>query len=98
MKENKYVVLLNAVVPTRRLCFYSKSKKRNTWGFTQETDYLSLEGEGGTKYRVRGKVNKDNLICTPSSVLWTSSPSRGKETAHGFTLIELLVVVLIISI
>ncbi len=59
--------------------------------------HLSLEGEGGTKYRVRGKDNKANLICTPSSVLRTSSPSRGKWTL-GFTLIELLVVVLIIGI
>ena len=34
MKENKSVVLLNAVVPTRRVCFDSKSKERNIWGFT----------------------------------------------------------------
>ena len=67
-------------------------------GFTQVTDYLSLEGEGGTKYRERGKVNKANLICTPSSALRASSLSRGKETTHAFTLIELLVVVLIIGI
>ncbi len=60
-------------------------------------EHLSLEGEGGTQCRVRGKVNKTGLICTPSSVLRTSSPSRGKWTA-GFTLIELLVVVLIIGI
>ncbi len=74
-------------------------KNQNTRrGFAQATDYLSLEGEGGTQYRVRGKVNKANLICTPSSALGASSPSRGKETAHGFTLIELLVVVLIIGI
>ena len=59
--------------------------------------HLSLEGEGGTKYRVRGKGNKVNLIYTPSSARWASSPSRGKGT-HAFTLIELLVVVLIIGI
>ncbi len=58
---------------------------------------LSLEGEGGTQYRVRGKVNKANPICTPSFGLRPPSPSRGKLT-RGFTLIELLVVVLIIGI
>ena len=47
--------------------------------------------------QVRGKENKANLICTPSSAPRASSPSRGKET-RGFTLIELLVVVLIIGI
>ena len=57
--------------------------------------HLSLEGEGGTKCRVRGKVKQGNLISTPSSALRASSPSRGKG---GFTLIELLVVVLIIGI
>ncbi len=60
--------------------------------------HLALEGAGGTQCRVRGKVHKDNLICTPSSVLRTSSPSRGKQTPNAFTLIELLVVVLIIGI
>ena len=35
MKENKSVVLLNAVVSNCRLCFASKSEKRNTWGFTR---------------------------------------------------------------
>ena len=59
--------------------------------------HLALEGEGGTKCRVREKDNKANLRTTPSSVLWTSSPSRGKGL-YGFTLIELLVVVLIIGI
>ncbi len=59
--------------------------------------HLTLEGEGGTQGRVRGKVHKANLIPTPSSALRASSPSRGKET-RGFTLIELLVVVLIIGI
>ena len=34
MKENKSVVLLNAVVSTRRLFFPSKSKECNLWGFT----------------------------------------------------------------
>ncbi len=60
--------------------------------------HRALEGEGGMKYRVSGKVNKASLICAPSSARWASSPSRGKETAHAFTLIELLVVVLIIGI
>ncbi len=59
--------------------------------------HLSLEGEGGTQCRVRGKVKQGNLISTPSSALRASSPSRGKWTG-AFTLIELLVVVLIIGI
>ncbi len=57
--------------------------------------HLSLEGEGGTQCRVRGKVKQGNFISTPSSALRASSHSRGKG---GFTLIELLVVVLIIGI
>ena len=55
---------------------------------------LSLRERMGVA-QVRGKVNKATLICTPSSALWASSPSRGKG---AFTLIELLVVVLIIGI
>ncbi len=72
--------------------------KHTRRGFTQITDYLSLEGESGTQYRVRGKDNKANLIGAHSSALGASSPSRGKQTLHGFTLMELLVVVLIIGI
>ncbi len=70
----------------------NKNVKRNT------SHLLSLEGEGGTQYQVRGKVNKANLIYTPSSTLRAFSPSRGKQTPNGFTLIELLVVILIIGI
>ena len=58
---------------------------------------LALEGEDGTQCQVRGKASNANLMDSPSSVLRTSSPSRGKRT-RGFTLIELLVVVLIIGI
>ena len=64
-------------------------------GFTQLCP-LSLRERMGVA-QVRGKVNKANLICTPSSALRASSPSRGKRTS-AFTLIELLVVVLIIGI
>ena len=78
--------------------------KKNNVVVTQEFKHLSLEGEGGTQCRVRGKVKQGNLISIPSSApalhpagqaLRASSLSRGKE---AFTLIELLVVVLIIGI
>ncbi len=72
-------------------------KKENAVVKQRFIKHFSLEGEGGTQCRVRGKIKQGNLISTPSSVLRTSSPSRGKGT-KGFTLIELLVVVLIIGI
>ena len=74
------------------------NKEHTRRGFTQENVYLPLEGEGGTTCPVRGKNNQKTFLNTPSSVLRTSSPSRGKQPQDGFTLIELLVVVLIIGI
>ena len=68
---------------------------KNNKVVVMEENICCSEREGGAKCRVRGKANQANLISTPSSVLRTSSPSRGK---WGFTLIELLVVVLIIGI
>ncbi len=55
-----------------------------------------LEGEGGRRPG-EGDTQKTTSNISPSSVLRTSSPSRG-EVNGAFTLIELLVVVLIIGI
>ncbi len=51
-------------------------KKENEIITKNSVEHLSLEGEGGTQCRVRGKVNKAGLICTPSSVLRASSKAE----------------------
>ena len=83
MKENKSVVLLNAVVSNCRLCFASKSEKRNTWGFTRNChpEFIS----GSTPLVII--QNKEEMLKQVQH-----------DNRRGFTLIELLVVVLIISI
>ena len=58
---------------------------------------LAPRGRGRCVASGEGNCNEKFLFNSPSSVLWTSSPSSG-EASGGFTLIELLVVVLIIGI
>ena len=70
MKENKSVALLNAVVPTRRLCFYSKSKKRNTWGFTRNCHPEFISGSTPlviiqNKEEMLKQVQHDNFMVPP---------------------------------
>ena len=98
MKENKSVVLLNTIVSSRRLCFGSKSKGRNVWGFTQNVVICPPCGESTLKGG-KGVVNKATFMDNHPSALCATSPTQGgKSTPRGFTLIELLVVVLIIGI
>ena len=74
---------------------YSKHTRR---GQTQETVYLSLEGEGGTQCRVRGKTIRNPFLMPTHLSFGHLPPPGGRQLTTGFTLIELLVVVLIIGI
>ena len=83
MNSNKSVVLSNIVVPTRLAFFPSKSKGRNTWGFTRNChpEFIS----GSTPLVII--QNKEEMLKQVQH-----------DNRRGFTLIELVVVIIIIAV